>query len=791
VFLDHYKLREQPFGVTPDPRFLMDTPSHREAWATLHYGIESGRGFLGLVAPPGLGKTTLLFRLMEELRGRTRTAFLFQTQCDSDEFLSLLLNDLEDAPSSQTGAATQKQRTSSDWQSQCECALTVTRADGAAILIQQGQSLVCIASVGASPPIGSVAEIDVGLSGECFRTRKTVSCENAREDQRLSIESRHTLPFTSFLIAPLCSKNRVIGVVEVFSLRKSAFGLTERTALYELGAERSADHPWPQPASPHFAGPERAALHEALHTTLLRESERGLAPVLIVDEAQNLSNSVLETIRLLSDFETPHSKLLQVVLAGQTELRDRLASPGLVQLRQRISMMCELAPLTQREVRDYIAHRLHVAGYTGAPLFTPEAYDLIAELSSGVPRNVNNICFQAMSLGYATGTRKIGADILREVTSDFNWGKDSKILSEPIVPQARVQSGNSKTHVAQDNVPYFEPAAHLSISDPAFPVTEIGGQLVHQEPQLHLVRRPSWFSGIRGDLAAATACGCIIVLAGGALIWHGRNTTKPPPAYGTQVTSNNSGPRLQAGVTEAPVKSESPVAYTSTIVAARQNLKRTAGPGRTIEQPSSPAPKAPPSTLSTSPVNPSNASAPGQPVQNLASSIFTSPDTAPKPSEVNSSNRPPDTNAPVPSVEEPNRTEMLLHSDPPQPSPKGITNESARTNTDAADTTPAAAAPSGALESSRVVDAALVKMVPPVYPHLAREARIEGDVVLSAVISKEGKVRDVRVISGNSALTNAAVNAVKQWRYHASLLDGRPEDVRKEIIVKFSLKPNK
>lgn len=791
MFLDYYKLREQPFGVTPDPRFLLDTPSHREAWATLHYGIESGRGFLGLVAPPGLGKTTLLFRLMEELRGRTRTAFLFQTQCDSDEFLNLLLNDLQDIPSSQTGTATQERRTSPDWQSQCDRALKVTRADGAVILIQQGQSLVCIASVGASPPIGSIAEIDVGLSGECFRTRKTVSCENAREDQRLSIESRRNLPFTSFLIAPLCSKNRVIGVVEVFSLRKSAFGVTERTALYELGAERSADDPWPPPVSCPMSGPERAAMHEALHATLLRESGKGLAPVLIVDEAQNLKNSVLETIRLLSDFETPHSKLLQVVLAGQTELRDRLASPGLVQLRQRISMMCELAPLTRQEVKDYIAHRLHIAGHTGAPLFTPEANDLIAELSSGVPRNVNNICFQAMSLGYATGTRKIGADILREVTTDFNWGRDTKILPEPIVHQARVQPEKSQTHAAQENLPYFEPAAHFPISDPGFPVTEIDQQLVHQKTQLHLARRPSWFRGIRGDLAAATACGCIIALAGGALIWHGRNTTKRPPVYGTQVTSNSSGPPLQAG-TEAPVKAESPTTYTSSLVPARQNSTRSTTHGRAMEKPSSPAPKTSPGTSGANPVNSSTASAADHPVQNLASSIFTSPNIPLKSTEVNSSNTPPDTSAtPVPSVKEPNRTEMLLHSDPPKPQPGTIANEPTSTNTDPADATPAATAPSRAVESSGVVDAALVKMVPPVYPPLAREARIEGDVVLSAVISKEGKVRDVRVISGNSALTNAAVNAVKQWRYHASLLDGRPEDVRKEIVVKFSLKPNK
>src|SRR3979411_829053 len=94
MFLNFYKLREQPFGVTPDPRFLYFSPSHREALASLQYGIDCGRGFLGLIAKPGMGKTTLLFRLLEHLRSSTRTAFLFQTQCDSSELLRCLVADL-------------------------------------------------------------------------------------------------------------------------------------------------------------------------------------------------------------------------------------------------------------------------------------------------------------------------------------------------------------------------------------------------------------------------------------------------------------------------------------------------------------------------------------------------------------------------------------------------------------------------------------------------------------------------------------------------------------------------
>ena len=87
MFLGFYGLREQPFGVTPDPRFLYLSPTHREALASLYYGIESGCGFLALIAKPGMGKTTLLFHLLEKFRGQARTAFLFQTQCSSRDFM--------------------------------------------------------------------------------------------------------------------------------------------------------------------------------------------------------------------------------------------------------------------------------------------------------------------------------------------------------------------------------------------------------------------------------------------------------------------------------------------------------------------------------------------------------------------------------------------------------------------------------------------------------------------------------------------------------------------------------
>ena len=181
--LDFFGLREQPFGVTPDPRYLYFSPSHREAFASLIYAIQAKRGFSALIAEPGMGKTSLLFHLLEKLQNSTRTAFLFQPEPDQQGLLRSLLVDLG---------------------------------------------------------------INVGL--------------------------------------------------------------------------KSVSH-----------------MHEALNQILLQESQTGRHFVLVIDEAQDLEDSVLESVRLLSNFETPHAKLMHIVLAGQPTLANRLVKPELGQLRQRIA----------------------------------------------------------------------------------------------------------------------------------------------------------------------------------------------------------------------------------------------------------------------------------------------------------------------------------------------------------------------------------------------------------------------------------------------------------------------
>ena len=161
-------------------------------------------------------------------------------------------------------------------------------------------------------------------------------------------------------------------------------------------------------------------MHRKLNDALIRELRAGRRVVVVIDEAQNLDDSVLETVRMLSNFEVPGTKLMQILLAGQPQLADRLASGNMVQLRQRISILSRLTEFSVSQTADYIGHRLRVAGYRGNPLFAPEALAIIHSWSGGIPRNINNLCFQALTLAFANGQTIIDGSVLHEVLVDLD-----------------------------------------------------------------------------------------------------------------------------------------------------------------------------------------------------------------------------------------------------------------------------------------------------------------------------------------------------------------------------------
>ncbi len=169
----------------------------------------------------------------------------------------------------------------------------------------------------------------------------------------------------------------------------------------------------------------KGLIFQQLNEFLLGQLAEGRNVVLIIDEAQNLRNSTLETIRMLSNLETEKEKLIQIVLVGQPQLREKLNAPSLLQLKQRLSVRFHLYPLNEPDVRNYIDHRLKVAGSSGDITFEEDACKLIASYSGGVPRVINILCDKLLLLGFARGVNYIGEDLVRqsieELEGNYNY----------------------------------------------------------------------------------------------------------------------------------------------------------------------------------------------------------------------------------------------------------------------------------------------------------------------------------------------------------------------------------
>lgn len=167
-----------------------------------------------------------------------------------------------------------------------------------------------------------------------------------------------------------------------------------------------------------FVPGSKSKLLSQLNAYLIDQMERNNNVVLIIDEAQNLKASVLEEIRMLSNLETETEKLIQIILLGQPELKEKLALSNLEQLRQRVSVYFHLSPLSEQDALHYIRFRTKVASGSNREYFTPEALKAIYDFSKGVPRLVNQICDNALLTGYVEEARVIDERIIQEVIND-------------------------------------------------------------------------------------------------------------------------------------------------------------------------------------------------------------------------------------------------------------------------------------------------------------------------------------------------------------------------------------
>ena len=225
------------------------------------------------------------------------------------------------------------------------------------------------------------------LTGE-IGTGKTTVCRSVLE--RLDMTC-----FTSLLLNPFLSVEEMLREILL------DFGVVSREAVRNGRISAATKHD----------------LVSTLHEFLVSLIPIGGSGVLIMDEAQHLSPQVLEELRVLSNLETNHSKLLQIILVGQLNLLDVLASPAVKQLDQRISMRARLSPLTRPDVEAYIGHRLSVAHGSSSISFESAALDAIYGASQGVPRVINLLCDRSLMIGAGFGLRTITADVVSEAAT--------------------------------------------------------------------------------------------------------------------------------------------------------------------------------------------------------------------------------------------------------------------------------------------------------------------------------------------------------------------------------------
>jgi general secretion pathway protein A len=290
MYLQFYGLRDIPFSLTPDPRFLYFTASHREVMANLSYGIQHGKGLIVATGEVGTGKTTALRVMLTRLDRSVLSSYIF---------------------------------------------------------------------------------------------------------------------------------NPGLTVPDLYQQMSADFGLGQYTSKSDMLMK--------------------------LGKLLMMRHSRGLRTVLIVDEAQGLSRELLEEVRLLLNFETYTEKQLQIILVGQPELRQLLNSPDLRQLKQRISLRCEIKPLKVEDVSGYIRARLKVAGASRLDLFSADAVAMIYRASEGIPRLVNNICDNALLTGYAMNARIITPEIVAEVAEALDLLRpmiedDPRQIMESSLPALPVMS---------------------------------------------------------------------------------------------------------------------------------------------------------------------------------------------------------------------------------------------------------------------------------------------------------------------------------------------------------------
>ena len=210
---------------------------------------------------------------------------------------------------------------------------------------------------------------------------------------------------------------------------------------------------------------DKVQLVKQLYDFLIEEYSKGHQPLLIIDEAQNLSPELLEEVRMLSNLETDKAKLLQILMVGQPELGRTLARDELRQVRQRISIECHLYSLNRQEMEDYIIHRLTVAGNRNALKFTPDALDTIFSYSGGIPRLVNIACSFLLLTAFTEGIKHVDRDMVNDIVEGLETPPDSHEDNSRIDERKQAM-----LNILGDDLKNIESATNTEVSRQTHPV---------------------------------------------------------------------------------------------------------------------------------------------------------------------------------------------------------------------------------------------------------------------------------------------------------------------------------
>ncbi|MBI5663910.1 MAG: AAA family ATPase [Nitrospirae bacterium] len=235
-------------------------------------------------------------------------------------------------------------------------------------------------------------------------------------------------------------------------------------------------------------GKSKIKLLSELNEFLIDQYAKKSQPILLIDEAQNLSPNLLEEIRLLSNLETDRAKLIQIILVGQPEMNKTLMLPEMMQLRQRININYHISPLTIEETIKYITHRLTIAGNTSVIKFQGGMSELIYRFSRGIPRLINIICDFALLTTFVEGKKEVSSEIVREVVKDLESRVYSHISQEnDLSEEVKKADGREYRVVAGDlalRIIELEEAVKKSIEE----ITSLSEKLVQMEAEVSRIR---------------------------------------------------------------------------------------------------------------------------------------------------------------------------------------------------------------------------------------------------------------------------------------------------------------